>query len=145
MIKYIYYRIYKDWERKEKFHITGWWKIRKYSYPDYWCGNVFCLLFFPLMMLGGALMDCGNDTKLFMMGFLPIALLSLYLANRFEKRMRTYLPPEHYEKYDHIPTYLLSILLYILLILWDIVGTVLVCAVVYLFNLEGWLYNLLFL
>ncbi len=143
MIKYIYYRICKDWERKEEFHITGWRRWR-FSVPNYWCGNVFCLLFFPLVILGGALMDCGNDTKLFIMGSFPILLLVVYYVNRFEKRMRTYLPPEHYEKYDHIPTYLLSILLYILLILWAIVGTVLVCAVVYLFNLEGWLYNLLF-
>ncbi len=79
-----------------------------------------------------------------MMGILPIGLLAAYLNHRFDKRMRTYLPPERYEKYDHIPTFLLRILLDILLIVWAIAGALLMDSIVYSLNLDGWLYNLLF-
>ncbi len=98
---------------------------------------------FPLAMLGAVLMDSSNSSS-FVMFFFPIMVLAVHFAYRFDKKMRSYLPPERYETFDHIPVYRLRILLDILLIVWAIGGTLLLYYIVFSFNLNGWLYNLLF-
>ena len=139
MIKYIYYRICKDWERKKEVGNTFW-----ESPPAKWLSSYFLFLFFPFAFLSGMLMESDNELT-GMLGSVPILALAMYLCNRFEKRMKSYTPPERYKRFDNTPLYCFTGPLVMLEILWGLLGIVLmIFCVIEPLHLEGWLYNLLF-
>ena len=140
MIKYIYYRICKDWERKQELGKTLW-----ESPPGWWSCSAFFFLFFPFTFLGFTLMYNDNILIPFL-GALPFSILSYYLSERFEKRMQTYQPPERYKKYDDTPLYYFTGPLVMIMYFWALgVIFLLLFCVIEPFHLKGWLYNLLFM
>ena len=140
MIKYIYYRICKDWERKQKLNKTLW------SNPPYaWLYSFMSFLFMPFAFLGGTLMDSDNKwTGSVASGF--ILLWAIYFfSHQFEKRMKNYTPSEQYKRFDKIPLFCFTGPLFLLMILWCFGGILLMSFyVIEPFNLNGWLYNHLF-
>ena len=139
MIKYIYYRICKDWERKQELGKTFWARN-----PAKWLSNVFLLLLFPIAFLSGMLTESDNELT-FMLGLVPIMALGLYLCIRFDNRMKNYTPPERFKRFEETPLYCFTVPLVTLTILWALLGTVLmIFCVIEPFHLKGWLYNLLF-
>lgn len=90
------------------------------------------------------LMESDNELT-GMLGSVPILALAMYLCNRFEKRMKSYTPPERYKRFDNTPLYCFTGPLVMLEILWGLLGIVLmIFCVIEPLHLEGWLYNLLF-
>ena len=139
MLKYIYYRICKDWERKQELNQTFWmWP------PYHWAGSVFTFLFLPFAFLSGILMNSDNKLTS-IISAMAIGVLAMYLCNRFEKGMQNYTPPERFKKFENTPLYCFTGPLVMLEILWGLLGTVLmIFCVIEPFHLKGWLYNLLF-
>ena len=138
MFKYIYYRICKDWERKQELNQTFW------KWPPYhWAGSVFTFLFLPFAFLSGILMNSDNKLTS-IISAMAIGVLAMYLCNRFVKGMQNYTPPERFKKFENTPLYCFTGPLVMIMMLWGLGGLVLVCFLIEPFNLNGWLYNLLF-
>ena len=99
MLKYIYYRICKDWERKQELNQTFW------KWPPYhWAGSVFTFLFLPFAFLSGILMNSDNKLTS-IISAMAIGVLAMYLCNRFVKGMQNYTPPERFKKFENTPLY----------------------------------------
>ena len=139
MLRYIYYRICKDWERKQELGNTF-----LESSPDMWSRFVFLFLFFQFAFLSGWLMESDNELT-FLLGIVPILALAMYLCFLFEKRMKNYTPPERFKRFENTPLYCFTGPLVMLTILWGLLGTVImIFCVIEPFHLKGWLFNLLF-
>ena len=138
MIKYIYYRLCKHHEKGKRKNVSNIHASR-FAYI------VYFMMLFPFMMFFSALMMSSNKYTFFL-GFIPFIILSFYLSNRFEKRMETYKPPKRYKNLNHISIYLLTIPAALIITAYFFAVIVIVMKYVIVpYNLEGWLYNLLFL
>ena len=138
MIKYIYYRLCKHHEKGKRKNVSN--SIAASRYP----GMVNFMMVWPFAFLFMVLMKSSNQITMWL-GFLPFVILSLYLGNRFEKKMQNYKPPKRYKALNQISIYWLTIPAALLFTAYFIAVIVfLMKYVIVPYNLEGWLYNLLF-
>ncbi len=137
MFKYIYYRLCKHHE-KGKLKNVGSREAGHFS------GIVHFLMVWPFAFLLMILLKSSNQITM-MLGFLPFVILGLYLSNRFDKKMQTYKPPKRYKALNQISIYWLTIPAALIVPAFFIAVPVLLMKyVIEPFNLDGWLYNLLF-
>ncbi len=137
MIKYIYYRLCKHHEKGKRKNVGS-------REAGHFSGIVHFLMVWPFAFLFMVLMKSSNQITMWL-GFLPFVILSLYLGNRFEKKMQTYKPPKRYKALNQISIYWLTIPAALIFTAYFIAVIVfLMKYVIVPYNLEGWLYNLLF-
>ena len=139
MIKYIYYRLCDKHHEKGKRKNVSSWNASRFA------GTVYFMMLWPFTLLFSILMLSSNVFTFFL-GFIPFIVLELYLSDRFEKRMQTYKPPKRYKALNHVSVYWLIIPTALIITAYFFAVLVLLMKYVIVpYELEGWLYNHLFL
>lgn len=139
MIKYIYYRLCDKHHEKGKRKNVSSWNASRFA------GTVYFMMLWPFTLFFSILMLSSNVFTFFL-GFIPFIVLELYLSDRFEKRMQTYKPPKRYKALNHVSVYWLTIPTALIITAYFFAVLVLLMKYVIVpYDLEGWLYNHLFL